>query len=102
MRVRKKIRNTGNLRLSVFRSLNHIYAQVIDDNSHATLASCSTLELKNLKGEKTEQAFEVGKELAKRAASKGVKSVVFDRGPYLFHGRVKSLAEGLKDGGLTV
>lgn len=89
-------------RVSVFRSINNIYAQIIDDNKHVTLVSCSSHELKDSKGDKKEKAKAVGLELAKRALEKGIKAVVFDRGSYLFHGRVKNLAEGLKDGGLQV
>jgi len=100
-RVRKKIKSDVP-RVSVFRSLNYIYAQVIDDNNHATLASCSSLDLKDLKGDKKEVANQVGKELAKRAQEKGVSKAVFDRGRYLYHGRVKSLAEGLREGGIEI
>lgn len=89
-------------RVSVFRSLNHIYAQVIDDNAHTTLASCSSLELEGATGDKKAVAHAVGLELAKRARDKSVTAVVFDRGSFLFHGRVKSLAEGLREGGLRV
>lgn len=103
MRVRARLLNPGNLhRVSVFRSLNYIYAQLIDDNKHQTVSSCSSLEIKDLSGDKTKIAKEVGKELAKRALSKGIKNIIFDRGSYLFHGRVKSLADGLKEGGLQV
>lgn len=101
LRVRSKI--TGSLpRVSVFRSLNHIYAQVVDDSSHSTLASCSSLELDGLKGDKKAIAHAVGLELAKRALTKNVDKAVFDRGQFLYHGRVKSLAEGLREGGLQI
>ena len=94
----------GRPRLSVFRSSKHIYAQVIDDAAGRTLAAASTLDkdLKSLKtGADTAAAAEVGKLLAARASKAGVKDVVFDRGPYLFHGRVKALADGAREGGLN-
>ena len=101
MRVRKRM--TGNLpRVSVFRSSSHIYAQIIDDNLKTTLISCSSLELKKTDGDKKAIALAVGQELAQRALSSGIKAAVFDRGRFLFHGRVKSLAEGLKEGGLQI
>jgi large subunit ribosomal protein L18 len=103
LRVRFKLQNPSNLlRVSDFRSLNYIYAQLIDDANNQTLLSCSSLELKKLSGTKSEIAKAVGHELAKRALQKGVSKVIFDRGSYLFHGRVKSLAEGLREGGLQV
>ena len=100
--LRKKSR--GRLRLSVFRSGRHIYAQVIDDTKGATLAAASTLE-KDLRsslrtGADTAAAAEVGKLLAERARAAGVEDVVFDRGAYQFHGRVKALAEAAREGGL--
>jgi len=102
-RVRRRIKGTNSLpRVSVFRSLNHMYAQVIDDATHATLISCSSLELKDLKGDKKTVARSVGLELAKRAQDKGVSAVVFDRGRFLYHGRVHAFAEGLREGGLKV
>jgi large subunit ribosomal protein L18 len=101
LRVRSKIGKNG-IRISVFRSLNHIYAQVIDDNAHATLASCSSLELKNLKGDKKAVARAVGLELAQRAIKGNIKTAVFDRGSFLYHGRIKSLAEGIREGGLQI
>jgi large subunit ribosomal protein L18 len=106
-RVRRAIRKAANgrLRLSVFRSSKHIYAQVIDDAAGRTVASASSLE-KDLRGKlKTgadaAAAGEVGKLLAERAVSAGVKDVVFDRGRYLFHGRIKALADGAREGGLN-
>lgn len=101
-RIRAAIRHSGMPRLSVFRSATHIYAQIIDDASHATLASCSSLELENMQGDKKEQAKKVGMELAKRAQTQGIKKVIFDRGRYLYHGRVKSLAEGAREGGMAL
>lgn len=100
-RVRSKM-DKNMPRVSVFRSLNHIYAQIIDDTAHSTITSCSTLELKNLKGDKKALAHAVGLELAKRALDKKITTAVFDRGSFLYHGRVKSLAEGLREGGLHI
>lgn len=101
-RVRKKVRNTGVPRVTIFRSARNIYAQLIDDAQQKTLVSCSTLELKDLKGSKKERAVQVGKELAERAKKAGIETVVFDRGPFLFHGRIAAVAEGLKEGGLRI
>lgn len=103
-RVRAKISGTATRpRLSVFRSNKHIYAQLIDDQKGRTLVACSDLELKiNKKLTKTEIAQEVGKQLAVKALKKGLKSVVFDRNGYKYHGRVKALAEGVREGGLNV
>ncbi len=100
--MRSRLKGSELPRVSVFKSLNHIYAQLIDDAKHATLASCSTLELTKLKGDKKAQAHAIGLELAKRAQGLGVKEVIFDRGHFLYHGRLKSLAEGLREGGLKV
>jgi large subunit ribosomal protein L18 len=99
-------RNHGRPRLSVFRSSKHIYAQVIDDESGRTLAAASTLE-KDLRGQvKTgadqAAAEQVGKLVAERAKAAGVQAVVFDRGGYLYHGRVKALAEGARAVGLAL
>ncbi|MCM1438555.1 MAG: 50S ribosomal protein L18 [Roseburia sp.] len=105
-RVRKKISGTAETpRLSVYRSLNHIYAQVIDDTKGVTLCSASTME-KEVKGEikdmtKTEAAKLVGKKVAERALKKGVKAVVFDRGGYLYTGRVQAVADGAREAGLN-
>lgn len=104
MDVRRAARNGGRPRLSVFRSNQHIYAQVIDDADGRTLAAASTLD-KDLKaklkgsGDKS-AATEVGKLVAERALATGVKEVVFDRGAYLYHGRVQALADAARDGGL--
>lgn len=105
VRVRRKVHGTPERpRLNVFRSLNEIYAQVIDDENGHTLASASTVDAKlreELEGmEKSKQAYAVGKALAERAKSKGVDEVVFDRGGYVYIGRVKALAEGAREGGL--
>ena len=102
-RVRKKVNgNTERPRLSVFRSSKHIYAQVIDDSDGKTLAAASTLD-KELKGKTNatrEGAAAVGKAIAERAKKAGVSAVVFDRGGFLFHGRVKALADAAREGGL--
>jgi large subunit ribosomal protein L18 len=102
-RVRGKVRGTADRpRLLVFRSNKGIFAQLVDDDAGKTLASASWLSLaKSFKGDKTEQAAEVGKQLAAAAKKAGVESVVFDRGGYLYHGRVKALAEGAREGGLS-
>ena len=105
-RVRGALRRAahGRKRLSVFRSSKHIYAQVIDDDHGATLVSASSLEKGALEGLKTgagvDAAKAVGKLLAQRAHDKGIKDVVFDRGSYLFHGRIKALADAAREGGL--
>lgn len=98
MRVRKSIKRELNLpRLAVFRSNQHIYAQLIDDNANKTLVFASDSELK---GSKTEKARQVGEVIAKKALGVKVSAVVFDRGGFLYHGRVKALAEGAREGGL--
>ncbi len=98
-RVRVKVSGTGDCpRLSVFRSLTNIYAQLIDDKNGKILVSTSSL--KNKKGKGAELAKQVGLELAKKAAEKKIKSCVFDRGGYLYHGRIKALADGAREGGL--
>lgn len=103
MRVRSALKSNQVLpRVSVFRSLNQIYGQIIDDISGHTLISCSSVELKKLKGDKKEVAKAVGIELAKRSIEKGIKEARFDRGRFLYHGRVKALADGLREGGLAV
>ena len=102
-RVRAKVSGTAERpRLLVFRSNRGIFAQLIDDDAGRTLAASSWLDLpKSFKGDKTEQASEVGKRLADAAKKAGVEGVVFDRGGYLYHGRVKALAEGAREGGLS-
>ena len=102
-RVRGKARGTAERpRLFVFRSNPGIFAQLIDDDAGKTLASASWLSLaKSFKGDKTEQAAEVGKRLAEAAKKAGVEGAVFDRGGYLYHGRVKALADGAREGGLS-
>ncbi|HLH94806.1 MAG TPA: 50S ribosomal protein L18 [Xanthobacteraceae bacterium] len=105
-RVRRTIRRAagGRARLSVFRSSKHIYAQIIDDEKGETLASASSLEKETREGLKTgadiNAAKTVGKLVASRAVGKGITDVVFDRGGYRYHGRVKALAEAAREGGL--
>jgi len=104
-RVRRKISGTAERpRLNVFRSLRHVYAQIINDEVGHTLVSASTSESQlkqQIEGlDKTAQARAVGKLLAERALAKGVTQVVFDRGGYQYHGRIKALAEGSREGGL--
>ena len=101
-RTRRKLKRpvkTDRLRLSVFRSARYIYAQIIDDEKGHTVTEANSKGL-GLSGSKTEQAATVGKALAERALAKGVSKVVFDRGAYRFHGRVKALADGAREGGL--
>jgi large subunit ribosomal protein L18 len=104
-RVRKKVFGTPERpRLAVYKSLKHIYAQIIDDTKGVTLVAASTLD-KELRPRlpeltKTEEAREVGRLIAKRALEKGIKKVVFDRGGFIYHGRIKALAEGAREGGL--
>jgi large subunit ribosomal protein L18 len=106
-RVRRTIKAVAGERprLSVFRSSKHIYAQVIDDRKGATVASASSIEKEMRSGLKTgadiDAAKAVGKLVAERAAAAGVKDVVFDRGNYIFHGRVKALADAAREGGLN-
>jgi len=100
-RVRGKVSGTAERpRLVVFRSNRGIFAQLVDDEAGRTLASASWLEQRSFKGTKTEQATAVGKALAQAAMNAGVRSCVFDRAGYLYHGRVKALAEGAREGGL--
>jgi len=100
-RIRRKLAGSAERpRLSVHRSLNHIYAQVIDDQTGETLASASTLALKAKTGGNVAAAKEIGKTIAEKAKEKGVKKVVFDRGGYLYHGRVKALADAAREAGL--
>ena len=107
VRVRKvlKARENGRPRLSVFRSSKNIYAQIIDDVKGATLVAASSMEKVQREGAKTganvEAASEVGKLVAERAAKSGIKEVVFDRGKYLYHGRIKALADAAREGGLS-
>ena len=104
-RVRKHLSGTPEMpRLNVYRSTNHIYAQIIDDVNGATLASASSMDKETIKlvekATKTQQAKIVGEQIAKRALEKGIKKVVFDRGGYLYTGRVKEWADGARSAGL--
>ncbi len=105
-RIRKKMQGSDERpRLNVYRSLNHIYAQVIDDSKGVTIASASTAsgkkeDRKKRTGGNVASAKEIGKLIAQRAQEKGVKQVVFDRGGYLYHGRIKALADAAREAGL--
>jgi large subunit ribosomal protein L18 len=100
-RIRGKIKGTQEQpRLSVFRSNKQIYAQIIDDIAGHTLAAASSSEAGVAKGNKSEISMSVGKLIAERALAKGISQVSFDRGGYLYHGRVKALADGAREGGL--
>ena len=103
-RIKKKFAGGERLRLSVFRSSKHIYAQIIDDGKGQTLAAASTLsgELKDQLGglKKTDAAKAVGKLLAAKARAQGIDKVVFDRNGFLYHGRIRAVAEGAREGGL--
>jgi large subunit ribosomal protein L18 len=105
VRRKVKIAARGRARLSVFRSSKHIHAQLIDDDKGVTLAAASSLEKTLREGAKTganiAAAKAVGKLLAERAKEKGIKDVVFDRGGYLYHGRIKALADAAREGGLN-
>ena len=106
-RVRLQVKRAANgrPRLSVFRSSKHIYAQIIDDVKGATLVAASSMEKEQRAGDKSganiEAASAVGKLVAERAAKSGIKDVVFDRGKYLYHGRIKALADAAREGGLN-
>lgn len=103
-RIRRKVRgSTEKPRLAVYRSLNHIYAQVIDDYQGQTIVSASTIEkeLRGSTGGNVEAARRIGKVIAERALAKGISSVVFDRGGYLYHGRVKALTDAAREAGLN-
>ncbi len=100
-RVRAKISGTDKKpRLCVFRSNNHIYVQLIDDAKKKTILSASDQKLKKGKRTKTDLAKEIGKTIAQNALEKKIEKVIFDRGPYKYHGRVKAVAEGAREGGL--
>lgn len=106
-RIRKKLQGTSERpRLNVYRSTNHLYVQVIDDSKHATLVSANTLEFGEAKegkrptGGNVSAAKQLGKTIAERAKEKGISKVVFDRGGYLYHGRIKALADAVREGGL--
>lgn len=105
-RIRKKVQGTeARPRLNIYRSVNHIYAQVVDDAKGATVVSASSLEAgkvgkKHVTGGNVASAKQVGKTIAERAKEKGITKVVFDRGGYLYHGRVKAFADAAREGGL--
>ena len=100
-RIRKKLQGSAERpRLNVYRSLNHIYVQVIDDQTGKTLVSASSLGMKLKSGGNVAAAKQIGKTVAERAAEKGIKRVVFDRGGYLYHGRVKAVADAAREAGL--
>ena len=104
LRIRKRVMGTPERpRLAVFRSLSHIYAQVIDDVAGTTLAAASDLEanLRQADGKKAEVAKQVGTLVAQRAKDAGVSQVVFDRGGFIYHGRIKALADGAREAGLS-
>ena len=100
VRNRLKRQRSDRLRVSVSRSLNNIYAQIIDDRHHKTLASFSSLQLGKKTGDKKKIAHQVGIELGKKAVDLSVDTIFFDRGCHQYHGRVKALAEGAREGGL--
>jgi large subunit ribosomal protein L18 len=103
-RIRRKVRGNGERpRLAVYRSLNHIYAQVVDDQLGKTIVSASTTEkdLRGSTGGNIEAAQRIGKAIAERALEKGIESVVFDRGGYLYHGRIKALTDAARAAGLN-
>ena len=100
-RIRQKMAGTAERpRLNVYRSLSHIYVQVIDDQTGHTLVSASSMQLKLKTGGNIASAKEIGKAVAELAVAKGIKKVVFDRGGYLYHGRVKALADAAREAGL--
>src|SRR5215213_640296 len=103
-RIRRKVRgSTERPRLAVYRSLNHIYAQVVDDERGQTIVSASTTEkdLRGSTGGNLDAARRIGKAIAERAIAKGIESVVFDRGGYLYHGRIKALTDAAREAGLN-
>ena len=100
-RIRNKMKGTPERpRLAVFRSVSHIYAQVIDDTKGLTLAAASSIEGEGFDGGNVAAAKRIGQTVAERAKEKGIKSVVFDRGGYVYHGRVKALADAAREAGL--
>jgi large subunit ribosomal protein L18 len=103
-RIRRKVRGSSERpRLAVYRSINHIYAQVVDDRRGQTIVSASTIEkdLRGSTGGNIEAARRIGKAIAERALEKGISSVVFDRGGYLYHGRIKALTDAAREAGLN-
>lgn len=102
MRVRSRLQKGVVPRVIVFRSLKHISGQIVDDSAGTTLVGCASFQLKDVAGDKKVVAHAVGQELAKRAKEKGIDRVIFDRGPYKYHGRVQAFAQGLREGGVNV
>jgi large subunit ribosomal protein L18 len=103
-RIRRKVKGSGERpRLAVYRSLNHIYAQLVDDELGKTIVSASTTEkdLRGTTGGNLDAARRIGEAIAKRALEKGISSVVFDRGGYLYHGRIKALTDAAREAGLN-
>jgi len=101
VRIRRKMVGTAERpRLNVYRSLNHIYAQVVDDSKGVTVVSASTVAAKAKTGGNVAAAKEIGRQIAERAKEKGITKVVFDRGGYLYHGRIKALADAAREAGL--
>lgn len=102
MRIRKKVRGTGELpRLSIYRSNADIYAQLINDDAAHTILAVTSRKIDKSVGTKSDRAKETGRKIAEAAIAAGIKQVVFDRNGFLYHGRVKALAEGAREGGLT-
>lgn len=100
LKIRKKVHGTAaRPRLVVFRSLSHIYAQLVDDDGRKVMTSCSDLKVKG-KAKKTEKAKQIGLDIAKLAQEKSIQAVIFDRNGYRYHGRVKAVADGAREGGL--
>ncbi len=102
LRVRSSVNKGGLPRVSVFRSHKQIHGQIIDDIKHHTIVSFASSQLENPSGDKKAIAHIVGKELAQKAKAKGIDRVLFDRGSYKYHGRVKALADGMREGGVTI
>jgi large subunit ribosomal protein L18 len=101
LKIRKRVTGSAERpRLCIFRSSKHVYAQVIDDATGLTLVSASTLDTDGVKGANKDACAAISKKIAKRAVAKNIKQVVFDRNGYLYHGRVKSLADAAREGGL--
>ncbi|MES2965796.1 MAG: 50S ribosomal protein L18 [Bdellovibrionota bacterium] len=101
-RIRRRVKGTAERpRLCVFRSARHIYAQLINDDNAQTIVQASTLDVEGLKNANKNTASAIGKEIAKRAKDKNITAVVFDRNGYLYHGRVKALADGAREAGLN-
>jgi large subunit ribosomal protein L18 len=102
LRVRNRVKAYSTLpRVSVYKSLNEIYAQIIDDAAQKTVVNASSLKVKK-QGDKKAVARLVGLDLARKAKEKGIEAAAFDRGPFLYHGRIKALVEGLREGGLKI